>query len=265
MQATVPKQLDFYIYDAIFRGYKFNWATGEIKESETSADYFKKALAGAEDIEKINLYINSIGGSIFEAISICNQLKRHKAHVTVYVDGFAASAASVIAMAGDEIIMPKNTVMMIHNPIFSEVTGNAKELRKMADDLDKIAIMAVESYLAKAGDKLQKEALLKMLDEETYLTAEQCVEYGLADKYTDEDADMDKALEMLKSSEEGAKQAEEIIRKLSAKKPPEQVQTPPPAKPQGNGDLQSTAEPEQKPEDKPEPKAFDVDGLVRNF
>ena len=88
-------------------------------------------------MKQINIYINSRGGSVFEGTAIYNQLRRHPAHKTVYVDGFACSIASVIAMAGDEVVMPRNALMMVHNAMMG-VWGNAAELRKAADDLDKI-------------------------------------------------------------------------------------------------------------------------------
>ena len=85
------------------------------RKSETSAKHFRDELAQHPNAKEIKVYINSLGGSVMEGIAIYNQLKRHAAHKTVYVDGFACSIASVIAMAGDTVIMPKNAVMMIHN------------------------------------------------------------------------------------------------------------------------------------------------------
>lgn len=160
------------------------------KESETSAKHFSDMLKEYENAKEIKIYINSLGGSVLEGIAIYNQLKRHSAHKTVYIDGFACSIASVIAMAGDTVIMPKNTCMMIHNT-WTVAMGNAKELRKAADDLDVINSAAIQAYLDRAGDKLTREKLTEMLDAETYLTAEQCIEYGFADKHSDDDADDD--------------------------------------------------------------------------
>ncbi len=157
------------------------------KESETSAKYFSDKLKEYENAKEIKIYINSLGGSVLEGIAIYNQLKRHSAHKTVYIDGFACSIASVIAMAGDTVIMPKNTCMMIHNA-WIVAMGSAKELRKAADDLDVINSAAIQAYLDRAGDKLTREKLTEMLDAETYLTAEQCIEYGFADKHSDDDA-----------------------------------------------------------------------------
>ncbi|MGP4107389.1 head maturation protease, ClpP-related [Virgibacillus sp. L01] len=88
-------------------------------------------------MEVINLYINSPGGAVFEGVAIGNMLKRHSAHVNGYVDALAASIASVILMAANTIHMPKNAMLMIHNAL-NFVIGNATELRKAADDLDRI-------------------------------------------------------------------------------------------------------------------------------
>ncbi|TWM50883.1 ATP-dependent Clp protease proteolytic subunit [Bacillus licheniformis] len=107
-------------------------------------------------------------------------LQRHKAKINVYVDALAGSIASVIAMAGDIITMPSNAMMMIHNPYMGMV-GNAAEFRKAADDLDKITESIVSTYLAKAGDKLDDGTLRQLLDEETWLTADEALNYGLID------------------------------------------------------------------------------------
>ncbi|MEV7211455.1 head maturation protease, ClpP-related, partial [Streptomyces sp. NPDC093554] len=126
------------------------------------------------------LHVNSPGGSVFEGIAIYNMLKRHKAKVNVYVDALAASIASVIAMAGDTIYMPKNSMLMIHNP-WTWTEGNATELRKAADDLDRIGNSSKQTYLQKAGEKLTDEKLQEMLDAETWLSADEAYEYGLCD------------------------------------------------------------------------------------
>lgn len=180
------------------------------EESETSAKHFSDMLKEYENAKEIKIYINSLGGSVFEGIAIYNQLKRHSAHKTVYIDGFACSIASVIAMAGDTVIMPKNTCMMIHNA-WIVAMGNAKELRKAADDLDVINSAAIQAYLDRAGDKLTREKLTEMLDAETYLTAEQCIEYGFADKHSDDDAGAD-----LEPDGTAKNQAAEMLAKQAA-------------------------------------------------
>lgn len=155
--------------------------TDEFSDSDTSAAGFRDLLKSLGSVKTINLHINSPGGSVFEGIAIENMLKQNSATVNVYVDGLAASIASVIAMAGDTIFMPKNSMMMIHNP-WTMAMGNAAELRKQADDLDHIGKSAIQTYLNKAGDKLDENTLQDLLDNETWLTADEAVSYGLADE-----------------------------------------------------------------------------------
>ena len=136
---------------------------------------------------------------MFEGTAIYNQLRRHPAHKTVHIDGFACSIASVIAMAGDEVIMPRNALMMVHN-MWMYASGNSAELRKAADDLDKINSAGRAAYLAKSGGKLDAAKLAEMMDGETWLTAEECITYGLADRFADQDADMEQATEILQKA-----------------------------------------------------------------
>ena len=192
--AADPKALDIYIYGDV-EGDWYGWF-GKEHQSETSAKAFRDKLSEHPEAEQINLFINSYGGSVFEGTAIYNQLKRHPAHKTAYIDGFACSIASVIAMACDEIVMPRNAMMMIHN-MWMDCCGNAAELRKAADDLDTINNAGRQAYLAKAGDKLSEDKLVEMMDAETWLTAAQCIEYGLADRFADEEADLTAANQML--------------------------------------------------------------------
>ncbi len=200
-ESAEPGTLDLYIYGDVEGGDRYDFVEEEFRRSETSAEYFKDELESRKDITRINLYINSYGGSVFEGTAIYNQLKRHPAHKTVYIDGFACSIASVIAMAGDEIIMPKNTMMMIHNMWMCAV-GNAAELRKAADDLDAINAAGRQAYLDKAGNKLEELTLAEMMDKETWLTAEQCLEYGLADRIADREADLTDAGQVIQKLNE---------------------------------------------------------------
>lgn len=186
-EAGRPGVLQLYIYGYV-EGDGYDFRTGERIESDTSAEHFREELAKYPNAEKIEIYINSMGGDVVEGTAIYNQLKRHPAKKTVYVDGFAASIASVIAMAGDEVIMPANTLMMVHNMTWG-VYGNPAQLRKAADDLDVINGTGREAYLLKAGDKLTRERLTEMMDAETWLPARECVELGLADRLAEETAE----------------------------------------------------------------------------
>lgn len=167
------KSGDIFIYGEIS---KYAWE----EHGEKSAQIFKQELDDLGNVETINLYVNSPGGSVFEGLAIGNQLKRHKARVIAYVDALAASIASVIIMSADEIHMYENSMLMIHNP-WTFAIGNAVDLRKEADDLDRIGESAILSYLSKAGDKLEDDKLREMLDAETWLSADQALEYGLCD------------------------------------------------------------------------------------
>lgn len=129
--------------------------------------------------QSITLSINSPGGSVFDAFAIYNALRQHEASVTVKVMGVAMSAASLVAMAGDKIIMPENAFMMIHNPI-NFAYGNAEDMREMADVLDKVGASLVATYVARTG--LPEDEVKALLDAETWLNAEEAVEKGFADE-----------------------------------------------------------------------------------
>lgn len=194
-QSANPDILELYIYGEV-TDMEIDWVNMCYVESENSAQHFREELTAHPDVKQINVYINSMGGSLIEGTAIYTQLKRHPAYKTVYIDGFACSIAAVIAMAGDKVVMPRNTMMMIHN-VWNIVAGNAKQLRKAADDLEVIYAGNRQAFLMKAGDKLSEEKLIQMLDEETWLTAQQCIELGLADEYAEKDADMASAKQML--------------------------------------------------------------------
>lgn len=147
---------------------------------------FQDIIRKNKNVAKIDLYINSEGGSVFEGIGIYNILKRTRAYKRVFIDGCAASIASVIAMAGNAIYMPKSSIQMIHNA-WTFTYGNAKELRKTADDLDKINTVVVNAYMSRF--KGTEEELKELLDSETYLTADECLKYGLCTKVVEDSED----------------------------------------------------------------------------
>lgn len=213
-QAADTSILELYIYGDVEADY-FDWLSWSQVYSETSADHFRDELAKYPNVTEIHLYINSYGGSVFEGTAIYNQLRRHPAKKIVHVDGFACSVASVIAMAGDEIVMPRNAMMMIHNA-FMTASGNAAELRKAADDLDAINRGNRQAYLQKAGDKLTEEELIQMLDAETWLTAEDCIRLGLADRYAKQDADLSAASSILQKANLHLEQRINLQKNLAA-------------------------------------------------
>ncbi|WP_084295233.1 head maturation protease, ClpP-related [Caldanaerobius polysaccharolyticus] len=140
---------------------------------------FKEDLEALGDIDTLNIYINSEGGDVFAGQAVYSILSRHKAQKIVYIDGLAASIASVIAMAGDLVVMPKNAMMMIHNP-WTIAMGNANDFRKLADDLDKIRESLIAAYQSKSN--LSKEEIIELMDAETWMTAEEALQYGFADE-----------------------------------------------------------------------------------
>ena len=213
-QPQLTETLELYIYGDVEAGY-FDWGTSSYIESENSAKKFREELTKHPNVKEIVIYINSWGGSVFEGTAIYNQLRRHPAHKTVRVDGFACSVASVIAMAGDTVIMPRNTLMMIHN-MWLSTAGNAAELRKAAADLDIINAAGRKAYLAKAEGKISEDQLATMMDQETWLTAEQCIQYGLADQYAEADADMEGVKEILQKANLSVQQRIEAQRSLAA-------------------------------------------------
>lgn len=152
---------------------------GNIKNVED----LQKVLNDHKDANLIDIYINSPGGDVFEGIGIYNILKRNRAYKRVYVDGFACSIASVIAMAGNSISMPKSSIQMIHNA-YTYAVGNASELRKAADDLDKINDLIVQAYMSKFRGT-EKE-LRDLLNAESYLSSDECLKYGLCTKIVED-------------------------------------------------------------------------------
>lgn len=143
----------------------------------------QKILNQNKNASRIDIYINSPGGSVSEGIAIYNILKRTRSYKRVFIDGFACSIASVIAMAGNSISMPKSSMQMIHNA-WTWTAGNANELRKAADDLDKINEVVISAYMSKF--KGTEEELRALLDNESYLTADECLEYGLCTKIVED-------------------------------------------------------------------------------
>lgn len=157
---------------------------GEISDvtwwgDEITPKQFKEDLDALGDIDTLNIYINSPGGDVFAGQAIYSMLNRHKAFKNVYIDGLAASIASLVAMAGDKIIMPANAMMMIHSP-WTFAIGNAQDFRKLADDMDKIRDSMIVAYESRSA--LTAEEITEIMDAETWLSAEDCLGYGLADE-----------------------------------------------------------------------------------
>tara|TARA_R110000824_G_scaffold104256_2_gene247454 strand:+ start:3517 stop:4215 length:699 start_codon:yes stop_codon:yes gene_type:complete len=132
-----------------------------------------KEIAGEGDID---VHINSGGGSVSQGIAIYNSLKQHDGQVNVFVDGLAASIASVIALAGDTVTMAEGSLLMVHLP-WTQIAGNAEDLRKEAEVLDQHKETLIDIYAS--NSQLGRDEIEAMLSEETWLTAEEAYELGL--------------------------------------------------------------------------------------
>ena len=196
---TAKKTIDLHIYDVV-TDVEYDWDKGIFKTAEASSKHVRELLEQNKDADEINIYINSAGGSVYEGLAIYNQLKRAEAHKTVYVDGFACSIASVIAMAGDRVVMPKASMMMIHNA-WTVAIGNAKELRKTADDLDLMSDTMANAYLEKSNGKADEKKIRQLMNAESYLPASQCYELGLCDEISGEsESEAEKAVAEVKKT-----------------------------------------------------------------
>lgn len=151
----------------------------EIGAYGVSAKGFLAELGALPDATPLALRLNSPGGSVFDAVAIYNAIKRHTGTVTVWIDGIAASAASYIAMAGDEVIMPENAFLMIHDPA-GMVMGTAIDMRAMAEALDKIKGSLLQGYAAKSGRP--QEEIAPLMAAETWLDAKDALDLGFADR-----------------------------------------------------------------------------------
>lgn len=144
-----------------------------------SAKAFVDELKRLTAAKTLQVRINSPGGDVFEGLAIHNALARHPAHKVVTIDGIAASIASVVAMAGDEIVMPENAMLMLHNPS-GAVIGRAQEMRQMADALDKIRASMTSVYAGRTSRS--PEEIERLMDGETWLSAPEAIELGFADR-----------------------------------------------------------------------------------
>lgn len=149
----------------------------DIYEDGVCALSFAYELDQLGEVDEIDVYINSYGGSVAQGFAIYNMLKNHPAKVRTICNGFACSIASVIFLAGDERIMQGASLLMIHNP-FTYSCGNADELRKVADDLDKMAQVSIDLYCESTG--LDAAIVKDMMDKETWMSASDALELGFA-------------------------------------------------------------------------------------
>lgn len=167
------KTADVWIYEDIGAG----WFGG------VSAKQFADEIKKLGKLEIMNVYINSPGGDVFDGVAIYNILQRNRAKVIVEIDALAASIASVIAMAGDEIRMADNALMMIHNP-WGMVIGDVQDFQKAIDDLNKVKDSSIlPAYQKQTG--LEDKELSELMDAETWMSAAEAKEYGFIDEISD--------------------------------------------------------------------------------
>ena len=169
---------DLYLYSSISK-----W------DDEMNCNNIRNEIKKLGNIKKLNIYINSPGGDVFEGVAIANFLKRQNFKKEVYIDALCASIATVIALGcGGTVHMYKNSLLMIHNA-WSCVCGNAAELRKKADDLEICDKNILSVYVDKCKEKSSEEDIKKMMDEETWLNSSQSLELGFIDDIIEEDTE----------------------------------------------------------------------------
>ena len=168
IQNKASETADIYIFDEIgMYGVTAQDFIGEIKELKNTP---------------INLRINSLGGDVFNGMAIYNVIKKREAKTTVYIEGIAASIATIIALGADEVVMSENSLFMIHNA-WGGTMGDAKDMRKSAETLEKISTELTEIYMKKTG--LSYDVVSNMMDEETWLNSEEAYELGFVDTISD--------------------------------------------------------------------------------
>ena len=172
---TTGKEAELYIFGDIT-----TWPWGE---KDRDAYGIVKELRELE-VDKVNVHINSYGGDVSEGLAIYNVLKNNRAKVATYCDGFACSAASVIFMAGDERIMNSASLLMIHNA-WTYARGDSEELRKQAEDLEKITQASINAYMSRVW--ITEDELKEKMNAETWLTADEALADGFATKILEEE------------------------------------------------------------------------------
>lgn len=161
---------DLYFYGDIVSDWWGAW-----QDEDQCPDAVKNFLAEHQG-KDLNIYINSGGGSVFAGIAIYNMLKRHSGKKTVFVDALAGSIASVIAFAGDRVVIPSNSFLMIHKP-WASCVGNSDDLRKMADDLEAVETGILNIYEEHLKEGVSIDTIKEMLAAETWLNGQQAAEY----------------------------------------------------------------------------------------
>lgn len=166
---------DLHFYGDIISESPGEWYKNYYPDDKCPSD-IKEFLDQLENVNSINIYLNSGGGSVFGGLAIYNQLKRYNATINTYIDGLAGSIASVIAMAGDTIYMPKNALFMIHKPL-TWAGGNADDFKKIIELLDTCQKSILNVYMTKAKDNVTEEEINNLINAETWFTGEEAANY----------------------------------------------------------------------------------------
>lgn len=176
---TGGERAELYISGELIDGNK--WVYDFYEVEATDKGQFMRELRALGDKKEIDVYINSPGGDLFAGLAIHNALKRHQARVCVTIDGYAASAATLIAMAGDVVKMPVNASILVHNALLSlDGAYNKYDLEKLGKTLDDVDRMVVATYREKTG--MDDKKILELLKEERFLSAKEAKGYGLIDE-----------------------------------------------------------------------------------
>lgn len=177
VKSKSASKAEIVIYEQI--GASF-WGDG------VSAKSFNEEMKNlGDDVKEITVRINSPGGDVFDGVAIYNRLKQHKAKKIIYIDGLAASIASIIALAGDEIIMGEGALFMIHLP-WTWSAGNRMDFENTTNRLLDVEEQLISIYAKKSG--LGRSEIKAMLEKETWMNAEEAIEKGFVDKASDEES-----------------------------------------------------------------------------
>lgn len=228
-----------------------SWPWEEL--GEVSANNLSKQLADLAGVSTINVHISSYGGEVKEGLAIYNALKSHPAKVRTICDGFACSIASVIFMAGEERIMNDASLLMIHNA-WTYAMGNAAELRKQAEDLEKITQASVNAYMAHST--LSEDEVKALMDAESWLLPAEALEYGFATSILEEEnkrpsqSVKKQLLDIIKQHRAQAAEDPEDDPEDDPENPEEEPEEPEnPEEPEDDPEEDSEEDPEDKPEE----------------
>ena len=172
MEKKADREAEVTIYDFIGK----DW----MGEGVDAASFYDQLRALGE-VETITLRVNSPGGVVTDGVAMYNLLDQHPARIVAVIDGIAASAASLIVMAADEIVIPENAFMLIHEPR-GLAWGTASDARAMAEDLDRMTEVFALTYAKRTGGKMDVETVKALMAEDRLMTGAEAVERGLADR-----------------------------------------------------------------------------------